>query len=139
MKKLPFYRRPGRVGKFTGLKERMVWQLSKGPLTGTELCAIFGYSIAEFNKVVGKYIGVGKVVSISATEWFIRDDGTRDRIYQVEKKAKLVVPRGRSQVFTRNTLLNVDPDKRKACIDKASKRAGFIKAGLYFDELESAI
>lgn len=27
MKRTPFYRRPGKVGKFSGLRERVIWMI----------------------------------------------------------------------------------------------------------------
>lgn len=35
MKRTPFYRRPGKVGKFSGLRERVIWMIqTRGRLKG---------------------------------------------------------------------------------------------------------
>lgn len=39
MKRTPFYRRPGRAGQFSGLRERVIWMIqTRGrPVTGSEI------------------------------------------------------------------------------------------------------
>lgn len=53
MKRTPFYRRPGKVGKFSGLRERVIWMIqTRGrPVTGSEIAEKFGVSLIEFNRV----------------------------------------------------------------------------------------
>ncbi|HBV4164976.1 TPA: regulator, partial [Klebsiella pneumoniae] len=44
MKRTPFYRRPGKAGKFSGLRERVIWMIqTRGrPVTGSEIAEKFG-------------------------------------------------------------------------------------------------
>lgn len=53
MKRTPFYRRPGKVGKFSGLRERVIWMIqTRGrPVTGSEIAEKFGVTLVEFNRV----------------------------------------------------------------------------------------
>lgn len=47
MKRTPFYRRPGRTGKFSGLRERVIWMIqTRGrPVTGSEIAEKFGVTL----------------------------------------------------------------------------------------------
>ncbi|HFK5764557.1 TPA: MT-A70 family methyltransferase [Enterobacter asburiae] len=53
MKRTPFYRRPGRTGQFSGLRERVIWMIqTRGrPVTGSEIAEKFGVTLIEFNRV----------------------------------------------------------------------------------------
>lgn len=59
MKRTPFYRRPGRTGQFSGLRERVIWMIqTRGrPVTGSEIAEKFGVTLIEFNRV--PFIGNG--------------------------------------------------------------------------------
>lgn len=47
MKRTPFYRRPGRTGQFSGLRERVIWMIqTRGrPVTGSEIAEKFGVTL----------------------------------------------------------------------------------------------
>lgn len=47
MKRTPFYRRPGKVGKFSGLRERVIWMIQRRgrPVTGREIAEKFGVTL----------------------------------------------------------------------------------------------
>ncbi|CAM6815846.1 hypothetical protein ENINMM105M2_05145 [Enterobacter intestinihominis] len=49
MKRTPFYRRPGRTGQFSGLRERVIWMIqTRGrPVTGSEIAEKFGVTLIE--------------------------------------------------------------------------------------------
>ena len=49
MKRTPFYRRPGRTGQFSGLRERVIWMIqTRGrPVTGSEIAEKFGVTEME--------------------------------------------------------------------------------------------
>jgi hypothetical protein len=47
MRKIPHYRRNSHPN--SGLKEKICWQLSKGPMTGRELSALFNIPLASLS------------------------------------------------------------------------------------------
>ena len=70
MKRTPFYRRPGKVGKFSGLRERVIWMIqTRGrPVTGSEIAEKFGVTLVEFNRVAnGITRGEGRIAPVSYT------------------------------------------------------------------------
>jgi len=67
MKRTPFYRRPGRTGQFSGLRERVIWMIqTRGrPITGSEIAEKFGVTLIEFNRVAnGITRGTGQIAQI---------------------------------------------------------------------------
>ena len=80
MKRTPFYRRPGRTGKFSGLRERVIWMIqARGrPVTGSEIAEKFGVTLIEFNRVAnGITRGTGPIAQIVESEKWLNEDGNR--------------------------------------------------------------
>lgn len=71
MKRTPFYRRPGKSGKFSGLRERVIWMIqTRGrPVTGSEIAEKFGVTLVEFNRVANSITkGEGRIAQLIASE-----------------------------------------------------------------------
>lgn len=137
MKRVAFYRRSGdQSTPLAGLKERVVWRLSKGPATGAELAAIFGITRVEMNRIASKWKKHEQTARIESSEWFALPDGGNDRIYTLVSKLKRVTPQGATPKYTRNTILNSNEETRRINTEKAKRRARLIKAGLYIPELD---
>lgn len=138
MKRVAFYRRGGKDGPFTGLRERLVWHLSKGPASGRQICAALGFDLKEFNKAIAsKNLLKQKTACVTASEWFIDEDGFRDRVYSLEGKPKRVVPEaGKTVLYSIKSLRNSSQENRRKNIERAERRARLIKAGLYIPEFD---
>lgn len=136
MKRVAFYRRGGKEGTFTGLRERLAWHLSKGPATGRQICEAMGFKLAEFNAAIAsKNLLKQKTACITASEWFVDEDGFRDRIYTLEGKPRRVVPEGgKTVIYSIKSLRHSSQENRKRNTERAERRARLIKAGLYIDE-----
>lgn len=135
MKRVAFYRRSGdQSTPLAGMKERVVWRLSKGPATGTELAEIFGITRVQMNHIASKWHKNTKTAQIAASGWYPLADGGRDRTYTLTGKPKLVTPQGDTPKFTRNTILYSSEETRRVNTERAKRRARLIKAGLYIDE-----
>lgn len=135
MKRVAFYRRSGdQSTKLAGLKERVVWRLSKGPATGTELAAIFDITRVEMNNIASKWSQHEKTARIECGEWFKLPDGGNDRIYTLASKPKRITPQGDTPKYTRKTILYANEESRRVNTEKAKRRARLIAAGLYIDE-----
>lgn len=139
MKRSPFYRRQGKRGKYEGLKERMCWRLSKGPAMGAELAATFNIPLVEFNRIITKRLLTGSAVAVvTATEWEVRPDGIKDRLYTLERlgtKATAFPKAGKSILVSKKSLTNMHQGMKEKNIEAAKRRARLIKAGLYIDEM----
>lgn len=142
MKRTPFYRRPGRTGKFSGLRERVIWMIqTRGrPVTGSEIAEKFGVTLIEFNRVAnGITRGSGQIAQLVASETWLNEDGICDRTFNLVTKPKVVTPQGKSRLFTRRAIEQSTDERRKQCIEKASRRSRLIALGLYIDEMESIL
>ncbi|WP_173634954.1 regulator [Paramixta manurensis] len=134
MKKNPFYRR-NVAGKYSGLKEKVAWQLSKRPMSGSELATILRMDATEINRMMRYYITENAVVTITAGEWFRDESGFKDRIYTLGRKAKRVAPRPtKSIVVSLKSFKNASEEQRQKNILAAQRRARLIAAGLYITE-----
>ena len=135
MKRVAFYRRSGdQSTPLAGMKERVVWRLSKGPATGTELAEIFGITRVQLNHIATKWRPNERTSQIVASEWVPLTDGGRDRTYSLASKPKRVTPRGTETKYSTNTILNTNEETRRKNTERAKRRARLIKAGLYIDE-----
>ena len=143
MKRIPFYRRPGKQGKFTGLKERVIWMINKRgrPVTGTEISEVFGVTLAEFNLVARTLTrGGGQVAKIVTSEPWITETGHIDRHFALAEPAKVVLPKNsKTRLFTRKSVAYSSKNMREQCIEKAERRKRLIAAGLYIDEFEAVL
>lgn len=142
MKRTPFYRRPGRTGQFSGLRERVIWMIqTRGrPITGSEIAEKFGVTLIEFNRVAnGITRGTGQIAQIVESEKWINEEGICDRTFDLVTKPKLVTPQGKSRLFTKRSIAQAASGNRQKCIDKAARRRRLIASGLYIDEMESVL
>lgn len=136
MKRNPFYRRKGTPGKHDGVKERFIWQLSKRPMTGSELSQILKVPRNELNKLAGEYLKQTGVATIEASEWFQAEDGLKDRVYTLVKVGKKAYPTaGKSIIFSENSRKIALAGERDEKRELAKRRARLIKSGLYINEL----
>lgn len=135
MKRVAFYRRSGdQSTPLAGMKERVVWRLSKGPATGTELAEIFGITRVQMNHIAAKWHKNTKTAQITASGWYPLADGGRDRTYTLAGKAKVVTPHGYTPKCTLKAILYTSEETRRINTERAKRRARLIKAGLYIDE-----
>lgn len=135
MKRVAFYRRSGdQSTPLAGMKERVVWRLSKGPATGAELAEIFGITRVQLNHIAAKWRPNERTSQIVASEWVPLPEGGRDRTYSLAGKPKRVTPRGIEAKYSTNTILNTNEETRRKNTERAARRARLIKAGLYIDE-----
>lgn len=125
MKRTPFYRRPGRTGQFSGLRERVIWMIqTRGrPVTGSEIAEKFGVTLIEFNRVAnGITRGSGQIAQIVESEKWLNEDGICDRTFILVTKPKVVTPQGKSRLFTRRAIEQSQEGRRQECIERAARR-----------------
>ena len=142
MKRTPFYRRPGLTGKFSGLRERVIWMIqTRGrPVTGSEIAEKFGVTLIEFNRVAnGITRGTGQIAQIVESEKWLNEDGICDRTFDLVTKPKVITPQGKSRLFTRRAIEQSQQGRRQECIERAARRSRLIAQGLYIDEMESIL
>lgn len=142
MKRTPFYRRPGRTGQFSGLRERVIWmiQTRSRTVTGSEIAEKFGVTLIEFNRVAnGITRGTGQIAQIVESEKWINEDGICDRTFDLVTKPKVITPQGKSRLFTRRAIEQSQEGRRQECIERAARRSRLIAQGLYIDEMESVL
>lgn len=144
MRKTAFYRRPGKAGTFTGVKERVIWMIqTRGrPVTGSEIAAVFGVTLQEFNHSAARTLtrGAGHVAKIEASPTWKTEDGITDRHFALVKPPAVVIPQNpKSRLFTKKSFGYCARGLREECIEKAERRARLIKAGLYIDEFEAVL
>lgn len=135
MKRVAFYRRSGKKSPLCGLKEKVVWQLSKRPMTGRELCAVFGLSLAEFNRAVKNCLKNHGTAHIHASEWVRGADGLHDRTYTLVNVGYSYPTAGKSVIISRRSRELAQNGEREKNREAAKRRARLIKAGLYINEL----
>jgi len=142
MKRCPFYRRPGKQGKFTGLKERVIWMINKRgrPVTGAEIAEVFGVSLIEFNRCAnGLTRGTGRIVQLVASETWLNEEGIADRHFNIVSTPKVITPVGKTRLFTKRAIAQAAKGQRELNIERAARRRRLIAAGLYIDEMESVL
>jgi hypothetical protein len=142
MKRTPFYRRPGMSGKFSGLRERVIWMIqTRGrPVTGSEIAEKFGVTLIEFNRVANCITrGGGQIAKIVSSETWLNDAGICDRTFTLVTKPKVITPKGKSRLFTRRSMAQAAKGNKQQCIEKAARRSRLIASGLYIDEMEAVL
>lgn len=136
MKRVGFYRRVGQAGPNAGLKEKIVWQLSKRPMTPTELAQILGaerYRVVDNIRDMVKDSGVAKV---SKGAEVMRENGTVEHLYHYDGPGDRIFPKaGKPMLVSGRSAMRTDPKVREEHLEKAKRRARLIKAGLYIDEM----
>ena len=135
MKRVAFYRRPSKSVE-GGFKERIVWMLSKGDMTGREICERMKLDRSRFGAML-KHAFKGKVVLIERYGRYVDNDG-EDYWYHLASKPKFIAPAAEQtekQIVISPRRRDHDPQEcRRVNIERAARRARLIKAGLYIDE-----
>lgn len=136
MKKIAMYRR-GRDGcANAGLKEKIMWQLSKEPMTGQQLAQILKVSIRTIHDNLSDSVLLNqKVATVTAGEWFSNESGVRDRVYTAPRNPKRVAVKNKTIVISNRSFSQVGEENRQKNIIAAQRRARLIAAGLYITEL----
>lgn len=141
MKKCPFYRRPGKKGKFTGLKERVIWMIQTRavPVTGAEIAEKFGVTLKEFNRIANTLTRGDQTVKVVASATWKTETGIVDRYFSIESQPRHLAPSGTIKPFNRKGRSQLAKNEHQECIDRAARRARLIAAGLYIDEFEEVL
>lgn len=135
MKKVAMYRR-GRGGPNHGLKEKAVWLLSKGPMTGRQLHMATKLSLRSIHRQLNaeRHL-VSATAEISAGDWYIDEETEyRDRVYTLVRKPRRITAKASTNktiLVSIKSLRDRGEDKRQECIEAAARRARLIKAGLW--------
>lgn len=126
IKKVPFYRRAGKGGE---LKERMVWALSKGPMSETELAKKFEMELTVFrNRAHGAFrVGSPSLVIEQTAE---------GAIYSLQGKAKRTTSANKTIIVSLKSLSHQGADQRQKNIEAAARRRRLMDAGLYLPALD---
>lgn len=136
MKRQPFYRRERKGCQ--SYKERIIWQLSKGVMTGRQLCHVLKLTRRELYGAMYDSMKGGKVVLVERFDRYVDDLG-EDWHYRLVETPKFVAPKVSSArqniiISSRRYGRNHEEDRRRNT-EKAAIRARLIEAGLYIDEL----
>jgi len=135
MKKIAMYRRSGVGSPNAGLKERIMWRLSKGPMTGQQLAEALKVSLSTIHENLSdSVIAKAKVATVTAGEWTI-NDGRRDRTYTAVRNPKRVAVKNKTIVISNRSFAQFGEENRQKNIIAAQRRARLIAAGLYITEL----
>lgn len=127
MRKLSFYRRNSHPN--SGFKEKVTFQLSKGPRTGRELSAFFNMTLGEFNGLMRGCLR-GKTVVIEASEP-VPVDGCTDFTYTLVSTRRITRSHPETMIVSRRSFAERGEDKRQQNIIAAEKRARLISRGWY--------
>lgn len=127
MRKLAQYRRNTHPN--SGFKEKVAWQLSKGPRTGRELSAFFHMTLGEFNGLMRGCLR-GKTVVIEASEP-VPVDGCIDYTYTLIRTRRIVSSHPETMIVSHRSFAARGDDKRQQNIIAAEKRARLINKGWY--------
>ncbi|MEI2684253.1 hypothetical protein [Erwinia aphidicola] len=135
MKKVAMYRR-GRGGPNDGLKEKIVWLLSTGPMTGRQLHVATKLPLRSIHlQLRDERHLISATAEISASDWYIDEEtGQRDRVYTLVRTPRRVITKAKANktiVVSVKSLAERGEDKRQQCIEAAARRARLIKAGLW--------
>ncbi|PKH21440.1 hypothetical protein CIG19_16710 [Enterobacterales bacterium CwR94] len=130
MRKIAHYRRNSHPN--SGFKEKLGWQLSKGPMTGRELSALFNMSLADFNSNMNDLLRrPGETLQVIASEP-VKVEKCTDHTYTLARKPRRVLPKTRNDCcVSLKQMVNRSEEKRQECIAAAKRRERLIKAGLW--------
>ncbi|NNS07288.1 hypothetical protein [Erwinia sp. JH02] len=135
MKKVAMYRR-GRGGPNDGLKEKIVWLLSKWPMTGRQLHMATKLPLRSIHRQLNaqRHL-ISATAEISAGEWYIDEEtAQRDRLYTLVRNPRRITSAAATNktiVVSINSLRDRGEEQRQACIEAAARRARLMKAGLW--------
>lgn len=140
MKKVSMYRR-NQEAKLTGMKERIVWLLSSGKMSGFGLAEKMGLPIRDVRQSLtpSKIEKYQKTVCIKYTDWYRNENGKLDRDYWIEGKISRITPspkRGRTIVISKRSVAMSSDERKVECERRAKIRSRLIKAGLYISEMD---
>jgi len=127
MLKQPHYRRNQHPNN--GFKEKVVWQLSKGPRTGRELSALFHMSLGEFNSLMRGCLR-GKTAVITASEP-VPVDACTDYTYTLISTKRTTHKNPKAIVVSWRAFGMATNDSQRINTEAAQRRARLIDAGLY--------
>lgn len=127
MRKLPQYRR--NAAPNSGFKERVVWQLSKGPKTGRELSALFHMSLGQFNSIMRGCLR-GETAVITASDP-VPVDGCTDFTYTLVSTKRITHKNPKAIVVSWRAFGMATNDSQRINTEAAQRRARLIKAGLW--------
>lgn len=130
MRKIAHYRRNNHPN--SGFREKLSHQLSTGPKTGRELCALFHMSLAEFNHNIRDCLRrQGETLQLEASDP-VKVGRAIDRTYTLARKPRRVLPTTRNDCcVSLKQMVNRSEEKRQECIEAAQRRARLIEAGLW--------
>ncbi len=130
MRKIAHYRRNNHPN--SGFREKLSHQLSTGPKTGRELCALFHMSLAEFNHNIRDCLRrQGETLQLVASDP-VKVGRAIDRTYTLARKPRRVLPTTRNDCcVSRKQIASRSEEQRQKCTEAAQRRARLIKAGLY--------
>lgn len=126
MKKVPFYRRVGRGGD---LKERMVWQLSKGPMSETELAELFGMELMLFRNRAQVTFRVG-------SPSLVIEQADNGPVYSLHGKARRTTSHNKTIIVSFQSLEHRGAEQRQKNIEAAARRRRLMAADLYLPALD---
>lgn len=135
MKKIATYRR-GKPGEHSGLKERVVWFLTKGPMTGRQLADALRVpldSIRDNLRPSNLTRGI-KTVEIKFSPFEMQKDGTKDRLYWIERSARRVTPKvgpKKQIIISKNSLHTLGAESKRIHEEAAARRRRLHDAGLW--------
>ena len=127
MRKLAQYRR--NAAPNSGVKERAVCQLSKGPKTGRELSALFHMSRGQFNSIMRGCLR-GETAVITATDP-VSVDGCTDFTYTLVSTKRITHKNPKAIVVSWRAFGMATNDSQRINTEAAQRRARLIKAGLW--------
>lgn len=127
MLKQPHYRRNQHPN--SGFKEKVVWQLSKHPMTGRELSALFHMSLGQFNSLMrGCLRGETAVIAASNP---VPVDGCTDYTYTLLSTRRTTHKNPKAIVVSWRAFGMATDDSQRINTLAAQRRARLIDAGLY--------
>ncbi|KNC11545.1 hypothetical protein AC790_13320 [Pantoea sp. RIT-PI-b] len=127
MFKQPHYRRNQHPNN--GFKEKVVWQLSKHPMTGRELSALFHMSLGEFNSLMRGCLR-GKTAVITASDP-VPVDACTDYTYTLISTKRTTHINPKAIVVSWRAFGMATNDSQRINTEAAQRRARLIDAGLY--------
>lgn len=127
MLKLPQYRRNNYPN--SGFKEKVVFQLSKRPMTGRELSALFHMSLGQFNSIMRGCLR-GETAVITATNP-VPVDGCTDFTYTLVSTKRITHKNPKAIVVSWRAFGMSTNDSQRRNTEAAQRRARLIKAGLW--------
>lgn len=133
MRKLAQYRRNNHPN--SGFKEKVAFQLSKGPRTGRELAALFGMTLGQFNHNIRDcFKRGGETLQLNAVDRVITESGVPDQTYSLARRPKRVAV-GKGKPLVINHARGSSEERRQEAILAAQRRARLIKQGRYIDSI----